>query len=398
MKKLFLSIFALFFSCNLCFALEGISFIYINGSNNNDKKMTDWYKKGASALHQVLRREFHSNVCANKYFLKNDKYYIEKDPVIFFWGDHSKNDLSFLDGNLTILKGVSPWVAYKVRWLMAHYLHDAIWVQKEHNMRPILDKLHKEIQSQLACGRKVVLLGYSAGAFVSYEYLLSRAKFIDVIGFLKRIGLSDEELAFAEQNPMAKTCLEAFVDAKLTVQTSSGPVVINNDLELFKKKYLKLSESTDKVCAPEGSILGEINFANPFVLFYSDITDPDFELTYYNQLMYKYIIENDLFLLTVNYSEDPMGYPTVKNLTIEELEKSAKMDIEPHKGFIYDWSNTSSRKTFIGAHTSYWATRKMFSKTVVKAYNYGYRHQYDKKFQQSALECYARCEKRKKKH
>lgn len=70
--------------------------------------------------------------------------------------------------------------------------------------------------------------------------------------------------------------------------------------------------ATEKVCSPKGAVRGVVNFASPLVLFYSDLADSDYELTYYNKLMLKYIMENGLFMLTVNFREDPLGFPTSK--------------------------------------------------------------------------------------
>lgn len=390
MKK-FIWILLLFLTMqNICSAQEGISFIYINGSNNNDTRMKNWYENGVRSLHPTLKKEFEKSSFATQYFLKNGKYTIDKEPKIFFWGDRSHQDISFLDNNIAILKGISPWAAYQVRWLTAHFLHDAIWVQKYHNMKPILDNLHELVKSEVKSGNKVVLFGYSAGTFITYEYLSTRLTYINVLDFFNKTKISQDEKDFVKQHPMKDTCMEALGNSSLALLTASGHIVPNNNPELFKKNYMHLDENTENVCAPEGSVKGIVNFASPLVLFYSDLTDPNFELTYYNQLLYKYIIEKDLFWLTVNFREDPLGFPTTRNLTIEELEKSAQIQIEPHAGFIYDWSRTPSGRTFMGAHTAYWSARKTFAKAVVSAYDNGYRHQYDKEFQKRALKYYAK--------
>lgn len=390
MKKIVLLLIVLFTVGIKCFAAEGISFVYINGSNNNDEKMKNWYENGVRELHPVLKNEFEKDNFANQYFLKTDKYYIESDPRIFFWGDESRDDLSFLENNIAILKGISPWVAYQVRATMAHYLHDAIWVQKSYNMSNVLISLHKTIKKETDAGRKVVLFGYSAGSFVTYEYLSTRLPYISVSDFFSKVDIPQEEKDFVYKHPMKDTCMAALGGSKLAVLSSTGHIVPTDNAELFKKNYMSLNSVTESVCAPPGGIKGIVNFASPLVLFYSDISDPNFVITYYNKLLYKYIIENDLFWLTVNYREDPLGFPTTRNLTIEELEKHAQIEIHPHAGFIYDWSVTPSRRTFMGAHTAYWGTRKRFSKAIVTAYNNGYRHQYDKEFQKRAMKDYAR--------
>ena len=38
-----------------------LTFLYINGSNNNDKKMKDWYIKGVNKLHPMMKKKFEQN-------------------------------------------------------------------------------------------------------------------------------------------------------------------------------------------------------------------------------------------------------------------------------------------------------------------------------------------------
>ena len=46
---------------NICFAQENVSFVYINGSNNNDVKMRNWYINGVNKLHPVMKKKFEKN-------------------------------------------------------------------------------------------------------------------------------------------------------------------------------------------------------------------------------------------------------------------------------------------------------------------------------------------------
>lgn len=377
MKKIIALAFALFIIQLNCFAQTGITFLYINGSNNNDEKMKNWYETGVKRLHPYMKEAFEQNVFTQRYFLKNGEYSINKDPNIFFWGDKSHDDLTFVEKNLAISRGFSSWFAYQIRYCLTHFLHDAIWVQKYHNMTPVLSDLHQSVKAEAQKGNKVVLFGYSAGSFVTYEYLLSRLPFINPVDFFNKVEVTQEQRDFVAANPMKNTCMAALGDSKLAVFSATGHIVPNIYPELFKRNYLKLNQSTDNVCAPEGTVKGIVNFASPLVLFYSDLSDPNFELTYYNRLLFKYIIEKDMFWLTVNYRNDPLGFPGGKNLTIEEMEEATNIDIEPHQGFIYDQSDTWSRNSALATHTSYWATRKIFSNAVVRAYINGYKHQYD---------------------
>lgn len=388
MKKLLLTLLLFCILQTNCFAQTGITFLYINGSNNNDAKMKKWYENGVKRLHPYMKSAFETDPLSQKYFLKNGQYYINKEPNIFFWGDKSHADLSFVEKNLAISKSFSSWSAYQIRAALTKFLHDAIWVQKYHNMAPILDELHERVKAEAAKGNKVVLYGYSAGSFVTYEYLQTRLPYINVLDFFKKINLSEEGKAFVLKHPMKDTCMAGLGESKLATVTASGHIIVDSNLESFKENYLKLNEATDAVCATNHSVKGIVNFASPLVLFYSDLSDPRFELTYYNRLLFKYIIENDMFWITVNYRADPLGFPGGRNLSIEEIENAAKIDIEPHAGFIYDQSDTWGRNSALATHTSYWTTRKIFSKAVVRAYVNGYRHEYDDDFKSKTIKHY----------
>lgn len=385
MKKIFVVLFSCFLLQLNCFAQTGITFLYINGSNNNDKKMERWYETGVKKLHPYMKNAFEKNDFTQKYFLKDGKYVINKDPAIFFWGFKSHNDLSFVEKNLSISKSFSTWCAYQIRYLLTCYLHDAIWVQKYHNMVIVLQDLHEMVKAEAKKGNKVVLYGYSAGSFITYEYLQTRLPYIKTIDFFNKVSLTDDEKNFVSKYPSKDTCMAALGDSKLAIFSATGHIIVNPNPELFKKAYLQLDQSTADVCIPDKAVKGIVNFASPLVLFFSDISDPNFELTYYNQLFVKYIIENDMFWLTVNYRADPLGFPGGRNLTIEELEYAAKIDIEPHAGFIYDQSDTWGRNSALATHTSYWATRRIFSQAVVRAYTNGYKHQYDDNFKQKQV-------------
>lgn len=390
MKKIFLTLFLFFILQLNCFAQTGITFLYINGSNNNDLKMKNWYETGVKRLHPYMKRAFEKDTLSQKYFLRNGQYSINKQPAIFFWGDKSHEDLSFVEKNLAISKSFSTWCAYQIRYFLTCFLHDAIWVQKYHNMSPILNDLHQMVKAESKKGNKVVLYGYSAGSFITYEYLQTRLPYINVIDFFNKVGISDDEKYFISKHPMRNTCMAALGHSRLSIFTATGHILPNDNPDLFKKYYMNLDSYTEDDCVDGNTVKGIVNFASPLVLFFSDLSDPNFELTYYNRLLFKYIIENDMFWLTVNYRSDPLGFPGGRNLTIEEMENATGIDIEPHAGFIYDQSDTWGRNSALATHTSYWSTRKIFSRAVVRAYVNGYRHQYDDNFNSKKVKKYQR--------
>ena len=69
MKKILGIILGLIILQNVCFAQTNVSFVYINGSNNNDAKMRNWYINGVGKLHPVMKKKFEKNKEIKKVFL-----------------------------------------------------------------------------------------------------------------------------------------------------------------------------------------------------------------------------------------------------------------------------------------------------------------------------------------
>ena len=353
-----------------------ISFIYINGSNNNNEKMQNWFEKGVRKLHPAIKNQFESDEQVKQLMLQREMNIVE-EPVIFFWGDKSKNDLDFVTERLDLSKDFSPTVAFQVRKLLTECLHDAIWVQKSHHMLPIVKDLNETVKQEYAKGRTVILYGYSAGSFITYEYLVNTLPYIDLQGLFNYLNVSEDLKKFIKANPKKNTCITALADAGIGTITADGKFIFNHNENSLREHYLNIDSSTENVCSPPGAVRGVVNFASPLVLFYSDLADSDYEQTYFNKYMLKYIMENGLFLLTVNFREDPLAFPSSQNLTYEEMEKITGLSFADPKGFVFDNSGVWSWRPFFMAHTSYWSANKQFSKAVVKSVIEGYRYQYD---------------------
>ena len=389
MKKMILSMFCfamLFGAQNIAQAEANVSFVYINGSNNNNEKMKNWFENGVKKLHPEVKKQFETNEQIHQLMLSNDGVNIKTEPDIFFWGDRSKTDLEFVTGNLDLSKDYSPTVAYHVRSLITQFMHDAIWVQKTHHMLPIVQNLNETVKEECKKGNTTILFGYSAGTFITYEYLFNTLPYLNVVHLFKNIDVPQEVREFAAKNPVNDTCIAALSEAKIGVVTSSGHLVFDSNAESLKKHYLSLDEATEKVCSPKGAVRGIVNFASPLVLFYSELADKDYDVNFYNKIMLKYMMDNGMFMLSVNFREDPLAFPSSRNLTNEELEKRIGMNFSDPGGFIYDNSGVWSWRPFFLAHTSYWSARKRVSKAIVKSFIEGYRFQYDPKFQEKILD------------
>ena len=354
---------------------QNISFVYINGSNNNDKEMTDWFYKGVKGLHPHLVRKFEkdkkSMIAGKKGFTFNH------EPVIYFWGNKSRNDLNFVEQQLDISNAASSIGATIARTLIAKYFHDAIWIQKPHNMAPVLDELNELVKSEWEKGNATVLFGYSAGSFVNYEYLFNKVPYVDMLEVFEKLNVDKDVLNYAKKNPKQKTCISALSYGNIGVVSSNGHLILNNNDNKMLKYYDNMDATTDKYCSPKGALLGTVSFANP-----------DYEINFYNMYLAKYIIENGLFMLTVNFREDPLGFPVTQNLTIDEIERVLEVKLENPKGIVYNDSAVWSGRPFYLAHTAYWGAKSIFPRAVVKKMIEGHDFQYDSKKQAKLLKKY----------
>ena len=387
MKKILLTLFGIFIFALSAGASDNLSFIYINGSNNNDPKMKNWYEKGVKKLHPEMRKKVLTNSKIKKHYKNIGGLNVQEEPVIFFWGYDSKNDLDFVKDQLEISKMVSSVGGYVARSLITQYLHDAIWVQKPHNMLPIIDELNDVIIKEAQKGNSVVLYGYSAGTFVTYQYMLNKFRFINIEKLLITLKADKDIIEEAQKLSLNNTCLSALSLKKGGIGTMSaeGHLILNGNEEQLKQNLHYLNDATEKYCAPIGMVAGSVNFACPLVLFYSDMADEEYDMNFYNKLLIKYILENEIFMLTVNFKEDPLGFPTSRNLTVGDIEERMGMTINNPTGVIYDNSGVWSKRLFPFAHTAYWNAKGTFSKAVVKSFVNGYKFHYDPKYQAKVL-------------
>lgn len=386
MKKIFLIF--LFFFCSQSTAIVSeynffddketlVKFVYINGSNNDTPKMREWFYSGIDELHPCLKNSFENSAFVQEKLLKNNSLKISKHPEIFFWGDKTVKELDSIKERLLTTSMVSPKMAQSIRTLFAYCMHDAIWVQKEHNMETLLDDLHSQIKSITKNGDKVVLYGYSAGSFITYEYLFNKLPGLTKEELIKRLKLSSEEQDFVEKNNAKPTCISAITKSNLGILTASGRLIANQNYSEFQKAYRNIDKYTAEYCIPDNTVLGVVNYASPLSLFYSDIVESSIEINQYNVPMFKNIQNKDLFLLFVNWADDPLSFPLTKNSSKYELQKQNKIKFDDNgNGFFYDKSDVKSPATFLGAHTSYFKYSKKFSKAVVDAYIEGYLNFY----------------------
>lgn len=389
MKKILFTLIGLllfFAGINSTYAVNNpteVSFIYINGSNNlaykNRLKFKVAFLEDVKKLHPQIKKRFEEDETIKEVFLKNGEFVINPEPIAFYWGDRSLEVVEALDKDLKSASKYSPKIAHQARSIFAHCLHDAVWVQKPQNMSSVINDLHEVVNNELAKGRKVVLLGYSAGSFVTYQYYLNKANTIIPNETIKgQYGTEIDEIISTYQ--VTPTCFDALINADLIKYNQKVDRYFpNRNLEVFKKNYMELDSYTKEACFEGGTVKGIVGFASPARLFYSDFISDKTSINNISRLMAKSVIENDVFYLTVNYSNDPFGFSNSENFTLKKLQETTPYigsDLKNSKGFIYNKSNNYVPRTFVTAHLAYWQTPKRFSKAIVKAFREGYPHFY----------------------
>lgn len=377
---LFLIAFFVFLALPPAYAQNEITFIYLNGSNTNTEESKEDFIKGVNKLHKEIVKQFTADELITKQYLKNGEFTMNKTPKAFYWGDMSREELKIINEEFNILKAISPKPANYVRKFIALCLHDAIWVSKTENMYPIIQKLHEEIMEEYKKGNKVVPVGYSAGTFIVQQYLTIKMPVIKIKEAIENSSAPEEFKTYVSYRNLDDSCTDAVFKSKLVTYDMVDDFVFENDTESFKTKIESLNQYTKLYCTPKDAIAGSINYASPYTLFYSDLYDKNYKMSELMALGYKYIVENNIFWLTVNYSDDPLGFPVSRNLTFDEMEKETNLKIEPKGGFIYDKSDKTSRRTFLLAHLSYFNTAKRYAKILVDAINEGYNHFYSSEY------------------
>lgn len=393
MKKYFLLLLVICFaSFNLSYANDlapqdlntgnkkQITFLYINGSNDysgkNRLEFKEHFTKKVNAMHPYMMKAFNEDETARKTLLKNGEIQINPEPAVFYWGDKSYSQVSQLDEKISVASVLSPKLSKAIRSAFAHCLHDAVWVQKYSNMSGIIDELHVRVKQETDKGNQVILLGYSAGSFITYNYFLN--KFIslnpeEIIAHEKY----DEMKKLLGKDKIKPTCLDALMESDLVTLDINGHYKNTLNKKLVLQNYPVLNEKTKTTCFQDNDVRGVINFASPMSLFYSEVSDDKSDLNFLSKQMYKHILESDIFWITVNYMEDPLGFPTAKNMNKAQIDEMTLTPIKLGGGFVYDDSNVRSYRSFITAHLAYWDTQKRFTKAVIKAYQKGYKNLYN---------------------
>jgi len=378
---------ALFFLAALCIFCNTIVFagetpinvIYIHGANQDRTGGAKGFEESASKMHKDLIKNFNKSQFIKDSLLK-DAYINEKAQTLY-WADRLKVNKDYIEDSLAKAKKTSTAVHQYARILIGEQVHDAVWLQKNKNMVPIIRELHKKVMANYAKGEKTILVGFSAGSFVTVDYMLVKSRILNIPEMLThskgKWGITDKDVELAKKYVQNNACMASAINSKFLYVDDFENIYLNSDSAQRENAIKNIDKESNLSCAPDDAILGVINFGSPYVVFYSEVSDENSLQHYVARKTIRKIVENNKFYLTVNYSQDPIAMP-LPDYTFEQLTQGKYLnDIKNGNGFMYD-TIVRGGSYSLNPHFNYWNTTNKYTKAVAKSYEKGYRYFYNK--------------------
>ena len=379
MKKIVFSLIILLGINLTAFAQDTpIDVIYVHGSNQVNLGGAEGFAVWMNRMHPNLKKNFEKSDFIQLHLLSGA--YIKDEPDMLYWGDMLRNNKSLVDSGLKKSEKMSSKVSQLTRGLIGQVVHDAVWLQKNKNMTPILDELHNKVITNYKNGEKTILVGYSAGTFITLHYLLMRAPVINLSDIFEQFkgenNITNNDISLAKKYAPQNTCTSAAIRTNLFYVDREGILKLNEDAKQRENAIKQINQQTASVCSPEGAISGVLNFGSPIVVFYSELSDDNKLNKYIVAKTKQNIVETSKFYLTVNYSKDPIAMP-IPDFKYEQIlqDKNCK-DTKRGNGFIYDTIVKGGGITAEG-HMQYWYSTNSYTKAVAKSYAKGYKYFYN---------------------
>jgi len=380
MKKIIAVLLFLLCLNSIAFAKETrINVIYLHGSNQDNLGGAEAFKVWMNRFHADLKKNFEKNSFMKEHLLKDA--YINEEPEMIYWGGRLHDDKAVVEAGLKQSEKASGKFPQFVRRMIAEVIHDAVWLQKNRHIAPVMKELNDKVIENYKNGEKTILVGYSAGTFITLNYMFTRTPSINLVDTFKsfngQYGLTNNDILLAKKYANQNTCTSAALKSKVFDIDKTGTLVVNPNVKDREAGLKQIKQDTELACAPVDAVSGVLNFGAPIAVFYSELSEEEGLQRYVVVKTMQNLVENGNFFLTANYSKDPIAVPLL-NFTYEQIaNKKESKGCKNGGGFIYD-TIVRGGVNPAQAHTNYWFHTNGYTKAVAKSYEKGYKYFYNK--------------------
>ncbi len=373
-----------------CAVTQCVDFVYIHGAATHTEADRQYVLGRVDLMHEELSAALYATPEFVEGALENGRLAIAPEPLLYFWGGDITlvRDIETIEAMLDARQereggGVRKFYG-QVHRRMSEAIHDLFWAASDGHRYQISDSLHAKVRESRGQGRKVVLLGYSAGSVILTSYALHRVRGIHLDEFAQILRGSDalREL-FAGRDEW--TCGEALLDSGLVEMDERGLLRARLedartdgelDVDAFREAYWQdrlaaLPALTRRYCLDDDTLIGGVTFGSMANLLASKSDDAAGEMLV---LAARELKRDGAFWLNVNHADDLVGfnvYPEV-DLTAR-LERKLGLPPVAGAGFTRSAEPEYRGATLVSAHSWYLTDPPAFAALVADTYARGYR-------------------------
>ena len=172
-KKIILYIIFLFIIFPINIAFCDVNFLYTHGSYEEG---VDFFNNVSKKLHKNIEKELNKSEVFRKNVLGNKK--INSTPLTYYWGEKTLASFDKVNKGLDVANIYAPKLADFIKVQLAHLMHDTVWISFYPNMLNIVEDINNIAINNYNNKNSLILLGYSSGALITYNYLLFKIPYM----------------------------------------------------------------------------------------------------------------------------------------------------------------------------------------------------------------------------
>ena len=250
------------YACSESDGSRRLVFAYVHGVGANDEKARANFQDEIENLHRYVLTEFSHHPEIQAGLLDNCTYHIASEPLVFLWGGVTAGERQSVSYDDLVGADFGGF-AGSLRRRLAIALYDISWLNTGYGRALVGEQLNGAIAGGLRDGDALVLWGHSAGGVLITNYLVDRARYVDVnqVDLFKREWL-DEALG-----DFHLTCFAALFETKL-IRLEEGvfsgmfldlPPTPGYDFddtwaEYAREQLARLPDATEAHCLPPGAL------------------------------------------------------------------------------------------------------------------------------------------------